>query len=243
MTAHRLHFVLPLLLATALHVHAADATQITEQELVHRTQQLYDAVAPGDQGPWELFYADDAMVFDEKGRSMDKAALIADIQPMPKGYSGIIHVVRPKAVFAPGVAILSYDAEETETIFGQELHARYHSTDTWLFRGGVWQITASQTLRYYEDPAAATVDPRRLGDYVGTYELAPGVTLTVTREGNDLYTRRGNAAPVKLVPESADLFFRPGVEGRRLFHRAAAGKVDRLIDRRNNADVLWKKTG
>jgi hypothetical protein len=37
------------------------------------------------------------------------------------------------------------------------------------------------------------------------------------------------------------MFFRAGVEGRRLFHRDASGKVDSLIDRRNNEDMLWKK--
>jgi hypothetical protein len=31
------------------------------------------------------------------------------------------------------------------------------------------------------------------------------------------------------------------VEGRRLFRRAEGGKVDAMIDRRNNEDVVWKK--
>jgi hypothetical protein len=44
-----------------------------------------------------------------------------------------------------------------------------------------------------------------------------------------------------LVPESTDIFFRKGVEGRLLFRRGDRGKVDTLIDRRNNEDVLWKK--
>ena len=63
---------------------------ITETELVQRTQQLYDAVIPGNQTPWKAFYADDAMVYDEKGRAMDKKALLADLEPMPAGYSGTI---------------------------------------------------------------------------------------------------------------------------------------------------------
>jgi hypothetical protein len=31
------------------------------------------------------------------------------------------------------------------------------------------------------------------------------------------------------------------VEGRILFRRADNGKVDALIDRRNNEDVVWKR--
>jgi hypothetical protein len=138
-------------------------------------------------------------------------------------------------------AILTYDLDETETVFGQELHARYHGTDTWLFRGGRWQIVTGQMLRYYEDPAAGKQDTAHLDDFVGTYQLAPGVTLTVSRESNDLYTKRGDAPKSILQPESPDLFFRPGIEGRRLFRRDSGGKVDALIDRRNNEDLIWKK--
>jgi Domain of unknown function (DUF4440) len=129
----------------------SEPPSIAEAELVRRTQQLYDAVAPGNQAPWKAFYADDAMVYDEKGRSMDKKALLADLDPMPAGYSGTIKVVHPHTLFAPGVAVLAYECEETETIFGQELHAHYHSVDTWLYRNGAWQIAASQTMRFYDE--------------------------------------------------------------------------------------------
>jgi hypothetical protein len=218
-----------------------DPPSIAEAELVRRTQQLYDAVAPGNQAPWKAFYADDATVYDEKGRSMDKKALLADLDPMPVGYSGPIKVVHPHAIFAPGVAVLAYECEETETIFGQELHARYHSVDTWLYRNGAWQIAASQTMRFYEDPAVGRADPARLDEFAGSYELSAGNRRTVTRQGDELFLQRGGGAKLKLLPESGDLFFRPGVEGRILFHRNASGKVDALYDRRNNEDVVWKK--
>jgi len=54
---------------------------ISENELVRRTQELYDAVVPGDQAPWKKYFADDSIFADEKGRTMDKAKLIADITP------------------------------------------------------------------------------------------------------------------------------------------------------------------
>ena len=45
---------------------------ITQDELVHRTQELVDAVAAGDQAPWKKYFADDSMYFDEKARNMSK---------------------------------------------------------------------------------------------------------------------------------------------------------------------------
>ena len=73
-------------------------------------------------------------------------------------------------------AILSYDLDETETIFGQVNTARYHETDTWIRRNGEWQIIAEQVLRYYEDPESAPGKPdlKRYADYIGTYSMVPG---------------------------------------------------------------------
>ncbi len=216
-------------------------TQITQTELVHRTQELFDAVAPGDKTPWQKYFADDCMYFDEKGRSMDKSALVADIAPLPKGFSGSIRIVNVKSHIEGDVAIMSYDMDEKESIFGQNLSARYHATDTWMFRNGKWQIVAGQVLRYYEDPAAGSVDTRKFKDYAGAYELTPGTTLNVFTEGSELFRQRGERAKELLIPEASDIFFRKGIEGRILFGRAPDGKVDRLIDRRNNEDVVWKK--
>ncbi|HEY2171807.1 MAG TPA: DUF4440 domain-containing protein [Candidatus Angelobacter sp.] len=227
----------------ALAIHSmADEPTITQDELVRRTQELFDSVVPGNAEPFKKYFAEDAMFFDEKGRSMDKTALVKDIQPMPKGYSGTIKLVRPKSHIEGNVAILSYDLDETETIFGQNMTARYHETDTWMWRGGKWQIVAGQVLRYYEDPAAGKADTSKFPGYVGTYRLGPERTMTIAAEGGQLYATRNGRPREELIPEASDIFFRKGVEGRTLFGHGDNGKVITLIDRRNNEDVNWKKT-
>src|SRR5579864_3146857 len=196
---------------------AADEPTITQDELVRRSQELFDSVAPGNAEPFKKYFADDAMFFDEKGRSMDKAALVKDVQPLPKGYSGTIKLVRPKSHIEGNVAILSYDLDETEIIFGQSMTARYHETDTWMRRGSKWQIVAGQVLRYYEDPAPGKADTSKFEAYVGTYQLGPERTMTVSSEDGHLYSQRNNRPREELIPEARDIFFRKGVEGRILF--------------------------
>jgi len=222
-------------------VMASMAETISQEELVRRTQQIFDAVVPGDQTPFQQYFSDDVVFHDEKGRSMNKAQLLEDITPMPKGYSGAIKVVSPQSIIEGNTAILSYDCDETETIFGQELHARYHETDTWLMRNNRWQIAAAQVMRYYEDPAPGREEPKLFPEFVGTYELAPGVQLSITTDGKSLYSQRGDRPKLQLIPEATGIFFVKGVEGRRLFRRGDDGHVDALIDRRNNEDVIWKK--
>jgi hypothetical protein len=226
---------------SAVTIACATDVPITQDELVHRTQELYDAIVPGNQAPWKKYFAEDCIFADEKGRVLDKPKLIADINPMPAGYSGTIKIENAQSRIIGSIAILSYDADETETIFGQNLKARYHITDTWLQRNGNWQIIASQAHRYYEDPAVGKADPKKFPDYIGTYELAPGQMRFVIAEGGKLFVER-HGKKEQLFTETSEIFFRKGVEGTILFRYAATGKVDALIDRRNNEDVIWRKT-
>jgi hypothetical protein len=167
---------------------------ITQDELVRNEQAMFNAAAPGDQKPWKKYFADDSMYFmyfDEKGRSMDKTALVEDVAPLPPGYSGSIKVVNPKSNIQGDTAVLSYDRNETETIFGQNMTARYHGTDTWMYRDGKWQIVAGQMFRYYEGPAPGKGDVKKYADYAGTYELAPAVTQTISVRGGGVCTSWG----------------------------------------------------
>jgi Domain of unknown function (DUF3471). len=214
---------------------------ITHHELVRRTQEIMDAVAPGNPEPWKKYFAADGMYFDEKGRFMDKAALLKDVSPLPNGYSGSIQVASAKSNILRDTAVLSYDMDETEVVFGQELKARYHATDTWVRRNGQWQIVGGQILRYYEDPAPGKVNAPTYQDYAGSYELASGITRIVSVNQQELSVERNGRAAETLNPEAPDIFFRKGMEGRILFRRDAAGKVDALIDRRNNEDIVWKR--
>lgn len=217
------------------------APSITQDELVSRTQELMDAVAPGNQEPWKKYFADDATYFDEKGRAMDKAALVKDVTPMPEGYSGTIGVKNAKSHIFPDTAILSYDLDETETVHGQHMTARYHGTDTWIRRNGKWQIVAGQMLRYYEDPASGILDAAKIKQFLGTYQLSAGTARDVTFDGKDVFMQRTGRDKELLISEGSDVFFRKGVEGRIVFRRGVAGAPDVLIDRRNNEDIVWKR--
>ena len=237
---HRRVILIVNLFLSCLCSSAMAQQSITQEELVRRTQELFDAVVPGNREPWKKYYADDCIFADEKGRTLNKTALVADITPMPKGYSGTIKIVRPESRIFGDTAVLSYDLDETETIFGQNLTARYHEIDTWLRRDGQWQIIAAQAHRYYEDPAIGKADRKRFPDFVGTYELVPGRNRTVMLNGDQLAIERDGKRE-QLFPESCDIFFRKGVEGRILFRNDANNKVDALIERRNNEDVIWRK--
>ena len=236
---HRRFFPAIVLLLAVARLASAQET-ISERELLRCSQELFDSLVTGNKEPWQKYYADDAIFFDEKGRNLNKIALVADISPLPNGYSGKITIGKSTSRIIGDTAVVSYDVDETETIYGQNLSARYHETDTWLRRNGIWQIVATQVLRYYEDPAIGKADPKKLATFAGTYELAPEQTRTVTTENGKLYVER-KGKKEELLSETPDIFFRKDVEGRILFRSDDKGNIDALIDRRNNEDVIWRK--
>lgn len=233
-----LALLLPAFLTTATAKESDH--EALQQELVHRTQELFDSLVAGDREPWRKYFADDAIYFDEKGHNMTKEALVASITPLPRGYSGEIKIKDVASRFLSDAVILSYELAETETIFGQNMSARYHETDTWVRRGEAWQILAAQAFRYYEDPAIGQSDVRSYPKYAGTYELTPGELRIVTADSGNLHLERKGKRE-QLWPESGNVFFRKGVEGRILFRAGSTDEIDALIDRRNNEDVVWRK--
>src|SRR5258708_2303331 len=106
----RFHSALPFLIPLVIVCDAAKAAKnggaITQDELVRRTQELYDAVATGNKEPWQKYFADDCIFSDEKGRTLDKSALVADITPLPTGYSGAVKLAKVQSRIHGDTAVL-----------------------------------------------------------------------------------------------------------------------------------------
>jgi hypothetical protein len=235
-------FAVPALVGFPRHAPGATAT-LTQNALLRLTQQRMDAVASGIKRPFEQQFYDDALIFDERGRAMDKARLVREVTPVPEGDIATLRVINPQSRIEGKIAVFAYDLDETEVIFGQVNKAKYHETDTWLERGDEWKIIAEQVLRYYADPAPGVADVGRYPHYLGKYELSPKVTLLITRDGSKLYAQEIGKQKRELIPEATDIFFSPGVEGRELFKYDHHGNVVAYIERRNNEDLVWKKSG
>jgi hypothetical protein len=90
-------------------------------------------------------------------------------------------------------------------------------------------------------PAVGKTDPVKFADFVGTYEVAPGQISKISTENGNLYLERKGKRE-QLLPEAGEIFFRRGTEGRVLFRYGGDREVDALIDRRNNEDIIWRKT-
>ncbi|MGK2856647.1 MAG: serine hydrolase [Thermoanaerobaculia bacterium] len=86
------------------------------------------------------------------------------------------------------------------------------------------------------------VDAATLAHYVGLYELAPGFILTVTREGNRLFTQATGQPKVEVFAESATEFFLKVTDAQLTFVLDEAGEATSLVLHQGGRDMPAKRT-
>jgi hypothetical protein len=222
-------------------VTGAAGTATTSATLKRATQALVDALAPGERAVWE-HYADSSLTYvTEDNEVKNRAQLLDEMQPLPAGSSGWIVVEEFRCTDFGRFAVTTYLMDEHETIEGHELHARYRGSDTWRATAEGWRLVAAQLYAIPQDPprgAAASA----LADYAGTYSLSSITRQTIRQDGDHLVAQRPGRAAQQLLPESGDVFFTPGhPRTRRIFLRAADGRVVGFADRREGTDLVWTR--
>ena len=82
----------------------------------------------------------------------------------------------------------------------------------------------------------AEIDPAVFDEYVGRYQLARNVLVTVSREEERLFVQLTGQQRFEVFPESETRFFLRAVEAQVSFGRDDSGAVDHLVVHQNGAD-------
>jgi D-alanyl-D-alanine-carboxypeptidase/D-alanyl-D-alanine-endopeptidase len=80
------------------------------------------------------------------------------------------------------------------------------------------------------------LDPDILDAYVGKYQFAPNVVLTVTRRNNQLFAQLTGQGPLEIFPETKTDFFARAVDAQILFKTDAKGRANALVLRQLGRD-------
>lgn len=207
-----------------------------------KMQMLMDAVAPGDKAPWRATLDPRFVATDENGEVSNYDQEIAGIEPLPKGSSGTIAVTEWKATIFGDSAVSTELDDEHENFHGQQIHAQYRATATWLKVSGDWKLVALQTIALRQDPPSVTLSQPQLDSYVGRYRAGPDYTYTIIKNGDKLYGATNDGKPVEIKAELADVLFTPGApRTRKIFQRDSDGKVTGFLSRREERDVTFKR--
>jgi len=234
--------VLACTLATCGATASAESAAETGQVLRTATQQLLDAIAPGEAATWDRWLDPAALQVDENDVVRGKAEILKELQPLPKGLVGHLEIAEFRMALAGDVAVVTHEDDETLDYFGQVLRSRFRMTDTWHRTARGWRLLGSQVLAVHQDPPAAALDAATLCAYAGRYVLTPEISVTARCDGDHLVFQRAGRADRRFLPELKDQFFEPGQpRTRRLFQRDAAGAITGFVDRREERDIHWTR--
>ena len=243
MTASIRRITLALLACTLTQCAvAAESAAGTEQALKTATQQLLDAIAPGDVPVWDRWLDPVVLQVDENDVVRGKAEILKELQPLPKGLVGRLKIAEFRMALAGDVAVVTHEDAESLDYFGQMLLSRFRMTDTWHRTAQGWRLLGSQVLAVHQDPPAVALDAATLCGYAGRYVLTPEISVTARCDGNHLVFERAGRPDRSFLPELKDQFFEPGQpRTRRLFQRDANGAITGFVDRREERDIHWTR--
>ena len=218
---------------------AADATA---DLLRKKDQALLDAIAPGDHKVWEAALASDAVYVDENGVTMDRAEFLKQLEPLPAGASGSLHIDRYSARVSGDLATVIHTDNEEENYHGQVLKARYLMTETWRLESGEWKLHIVHAYAVLKDPPAVTLAAKELQEYVGSYSGGKDLEYVIQWDGKQLLGGRAGRSLTPLLVELRDVLFVAGQpRTRKIFQRDEKGSVTGFVDRREGEDLRWRR--
>ncbi len=230
-----------LLLACPSLLVAADPTV---ELLRSKDQALLDAIAPGDRKVWDAALASDALYVDENGVTMDRAEFLKQLDPLPAGASGSLHIASYTAHVSGDLATVIHTDDETENYHGQMLKARYLMTETWRRESGEWKLHMVHAYAVVKDPPAVTLAASELQEYAGNYSGGADLEYVIQWDGKQLLGGRAGRSLTPLQVEVRDVLFVAGQpRTRKIFQRDAKGAVTGFVDRREGEDLVFKRSG
>jgi hypothetical protein len=213
-------------------------------ELRGITQQLLDAVAPGNAAVWDHYLAPDLVHVDENGAIQTKGELLRDLTPLPPGLTGSIRVDSFRVTLHGDTAIVAHEDQEQLDYYGQPLHTRFRNLDVWRRNAVGWSLIGQQTTAVLHDPPSVTLSQAELCAYSGRYRLTEAIVATIACDADGLVVTREGRPATHYRAEARDVFFAPGQpRSRRIFRRDAVGAITGFADRREGEDIIWRREG
>lgn len=229
-------------LAACTSAGGVPPTEDVTSLLKRQTQELMDAIAPGQAEVWRRYLHKDVVYLDENGVIQDKETLLRDLTPLPKGLIGRIEVDKFQVSRHGDVAVAAGELQEYLEYHGQNLRTRFRFVDTWLRTPDGWLLAARHNAAVLKDPPAVSLSSAELCAYAGDYELTPEIVTKIACTTDGLTSERSGRPVTTYLPEVRDVFFAAGQpRSRRIFLRDAAGNVIAFVDRREGEDVRWKR--
>lgn len=232
--------VMPMVLCPPVSA-AADPL---EAELRRASQEMLDAVAPGEVAVWERYLHPRFTQLDENGEVRGRAETLAALRPLPPGLVGRIAIDEFRVTRHGDTAIVALELQESLDYHGQHQASRFRSLETWIKTDAGWRLLGQHVAAVLKDPPAVAMSREQVCAYAGRYLLTPEIETVLSCAGGELRSKRTGRDEDVLKAELVDVFYVPGrPRTRRIFLRDGEGRIEAFVDRREGEDIRWKRAG
>ena len=170
------------------------------QQIIEFMRERRHSFERGDASAWGMHVAERCVLIEAGGRVLSKAQRMAEIRPVA-GTEAFV-----------GYTFSAVVSDIRATDFGDTIILTYRENDTETYTRlkGEWQLIAWTENSLPAAPPTVKLNPQLYDKYVGTYEVNPKATFTVTRDGNRLMGRYAGEEKFELLPASKSNFFTHG---------------------------------
>ncbi len=193
------------------------------QRVIQFTRDRKQALERGDVVAWGAHVAEKCSFVEAGGRLSTKAQF-SHFEPFV-GYKFYAEVSDIRAADFGDTIVLTYREKDIRDFGVQRSEGTSIDTDTYARLNGDWQLVSFSENSLPSDPPVAKLDPHLYDKYVGTYEVNPEATFTVTREADRLFGQYVKDDKFELLPASKTRFFRRGDSAFYTFVWNKSGKV------------------
>jgi ketosteroid isomerase-like protein len=201
-----------------------------EQELRRLEDAWLGSYLRGDKTTFDRIVADDFTGTDETATTRNKMQERELIQPPPPSIkTSLTNDDLRVRIYGDAAIVTGRIVAKIQPSGQSEIAFQSRFTDTFLRRQGHWQVASRHYSRLPPERTSVKLDSRVYNEYVGQYELAPNVVLTVTKEGDKLMNQATGQPKLELLPESEIGFFIKDFSALFIFMRGQNGEVNRLL--------------
>jgi len=209
-----------------------------EQELKRLENEWLNSYLRGDKQTFERIVADNFTRTDESGKFATKAEEKELVQAPPASVK-VSLTNEDVQVRVYGKTAIVTGRIVSKVQGGLNFQSRF--TDTFVKRNGRWQVVARHYSRIPAERTVINLNSKIYDAYIGQYELAPNVVISVTKEGEKLMSQTTGQPKMELLPESEIEFFIKGFTAQFVFVRDETGQVTKLIINQEGQRVTAKK--
>ncbi len=231
--------VAAVLLMVAVDLYPGEADQ---KGVLAAMQERRRAESQGATARWEPMVSADCVWVEPNGRT----TRVADHRPRPHSSDATlnneVNVSEAQVRDYGDLAVLTYREEVRTRVAEAEVRTVVRFSETYRKVDSKWVLVHSAETPIMER-VGAKVSTARFKDYVGEYEMAPGLVGIVAWDGKTLTLfSKGWKQPYELVPLTENRFFVRQFETTEItFVRDATGKVTHQTSESPNQPVLTAK--